>query len=98
MNPSGNSSYIDNNASDGQLMVDNINFLLILDNSGKVAFSKGYSFANNQDMSIPQSMDQFLTNGNLTQLTVNDSISGLVLIPEGVLMLRTPVRNDGVTV
>jgi len=89
MNPASNSGYINNNASDGQLMTDNINFLFILDNSGKVIFSKGYSFANNQDMSIPQTMDQYLTNENLTQLTVNDSISGLVLTPEGVLMLSS---------
>ena len=89
LNPSGNSSYIDNNASDGQLMTDDINFLFILDSSGKVVFSKGYSFASNLDMPIPQSMDQYVSNENITQLTVNESISGLVLLPEGALMLSS---------
>ena len=89
MNPSGNNSYIDNNASDGQLMTDDINFLFILDSTGKVVFSKGYSFASNTDMPIPQSVDQYVSNENITQLTANESISGLVPLPEGVLLLSS---------
>ena len=87
LDPGNNGSYINNNAEDTTFSTDDINYLIIINSSGSLIFSKGYSFNSEQDMPIPQSLDQYLSNQNITQLTVNESSSGLILLPEGPLMI-----------
>ena len=97
LDPGNNSSYINNNTGDETFSTDDINYMIVLNNSGSVIFSKGYSFNSNQDISIPQSLDQYLSNQNVTQLTANESVNGLILLPEGPLMISAQpiIGNSG---
>jgi PAS domain S-box-containing protein len=97
LDPDNNSSYINNNTDDEMFTTDDINYLIILNNSGSIIFSKGYSFNSDQDIPIPQSLYPYLSNQNITQLTANESVTGLILLPEGPLMISSQpiIGNSG---
>jgi len=87
LDPGNNNSYINNNTNDETFSTDDINYLIIINDSGSMIFGKGYSFNSDEDIPIPQSLDQYLSNQNITQLTANESVNGLILLPEGPLMV-----------
>jgi len=97
LDPGNNTSYINNNTDDETFSTDDINYLIILNNSGNLIFSKGYSFNSDQDITIPQSLDEYLSNQNISKLTANESVSGLILLPEGPLMISAQpiIGNSG---
>lgn len=66
-----------------------IGFVVLLDNSGKVLFSKGFDLATGQETKIPQGIEDHLRPGSLLSSPRKDPdrISGLLMLPAGLILV-----------
>ena len=95
-----NPEYIISNLTDEALISIKVNMLLYVLNDGTLVHAKGYDFEKNAEMQIPPllfgknlSAGRFLLN----HASETDCISGLIVLPEGILMSAScPIlHSDG---
>jgi PAS domain S-box-containing protein len=88
--PSEHEDYIESNPTDTTFASAELNFILIIDTTGHLVFGKAYDLNNNKEMPIPESLDGHIFNDTLLRhSSVDDSISGIVLLPEGPLLVSS---------
>ena len=88
--PSENENYIETNPTDTTFINAELNFILIIDTTGHLVFGKAYDLNHNKEMPVPESLDQYIFSDALLQhRSVDDSASGIVLIPEGPLLISS---------
>jgi PAS domain S-box-containing protein len=87
----------------GTAQTQRLNFVILMDNAGRVIESRGYNRATKTVIPIPESLKALLTpSGPLMQITATDGkIAGVLILPEGPLLIvcRPVVRpgtNDAV--
>jgi diguanylate cyclase (GGDEF)-like protein/PAS domain S-box-containing protein len=96
----GNQEYIDSNLTNEAFDSIQINFIIFASSDGTVVQAKGYDLEQQKDLVVPQSLiDQHLHAGQflLKNNSLEETVTGLVLIPEGVLLVasRPILQNDG---
>jgi PAS domain S-box-containing protein len=88
--PAGNANYVRDNIRDSTFTGTDLNFIFLLDNTGDVLFSRGFNLNSDQDMPIPEVLSKDISSATLSrQLPSTEGVSGLLLIPEGVLMISS---------
>lgn len=96
--PEKHQEYIKINLTDTTFSNVGLNFLLIYDNAGHTVYSRGYDLSNNTDMPIPDSLIARLSTGSLLHSSsVDDSSAGVMMLPEGPLLISSQpiVTSDG---
>ena len=89
-NPTEYQSYINDNPTDETFASAKLNFICIINNSDQLVFGKGFDLATNTDMPVPESLDQQILGSTLSHHdSVNDSVSGIILLPEGPLLISS---------
>lgn len=73
-----------------------LNLMLYVQASGKIVFDKGYDLERGQDIPILPSFEKHLTAKTVLQhSSIKSSISGLVMLPEGPIMIASrPILNS----
>jgi hypothetical protein len=89
-NPTFNQTYISSNPTDTTFASAELNFIFIIDSAGNLVFGKAYDLNNNAEIPIPASVGrQILSETFLHHDNVDDSASGIVLVPEGPLLVSS---------
>ncbi|MFP5211952.1 MAG: methyl-accepting chemotaxis protein [Acidobacteriota bacterium] len=85
----GNQEYVTSNLTDSGFERLKLNFLAIVNASGKIVFSKGYDLANKKDMAIPKDLQQCVAPDSplLKQTDPNNSLKGILVTQSGPVML-----------
>jgi PAS domain S-box-containing protein len=66
-----------------------ISFVILLDNSGRILFSKGFNLTTGEEMKIPAGIEEHLRPGSLLSSPRKDPdrISGLLILPAGIVLV-----------
>ena len=89
-NPTEYQSYINDNPTDETFASAKLNFICIINNSDQLVFGKGFDLATNADLPVPESLDQQILGSTLAHHnSVTDSVSGIILLPEGPLLISS---------
>ncbi|HWQ18872.1 MAG TPA: CHASE4 domain-containing protein [Methanotrichaceae archaeon] len=80
----GNADYIESNLPDGELDLLDINFMLFISSSGGPISSDGFNLRDQTSMSVPPSL---LKQCMAMSRHPNDSISGILMLPEGPILI-----------
>ena len=92
-----NTDYIDSNLTDGTFTELRLNFMLFINTSGQVVFSKAFDLHDEEDIPIPQSLQGHLSAHDLLLYhpETESSIEGIILLPEGpVLVASQPILTS----
>ncbi|MGL5065554.1 MAG: CHASE4 domain-containing protein, partial [Microcoleus sp.] len=85
--------FIKSNFVDSTFSYLRLNFLVLLDSSGKTIFSKGFDLQSQTEIPIPESFTQHLTGALLASQTSADNSlpakTGILTIPEGTLLVAS---------
>jgi signal transduction histidine kinase len=76
--------FISSNVVNLTFNFNKVNFIIFLDTEGKLLYGKGYDLKTNTSISLPTFNNQVAALFNTT--TTNKTISGLINLPEGILM------------
>ena len=90
----GNSKYIGSNLTDSTFTNSRINIMLFINSSDEIVFSKGYDLQNNQEITVPQSINSYLSKDMLLSAgETGAQITGLLLLPdsEPLLVVASPI-------
>ena len=80
--------YTVDNPSDTTFASAKLNYIFIINNSDQMVFGKGYNIDTGTDVPIPASIDGQILSYKLTSHNgLNDNVSGIILLPEGPLMI-----------
>jgi len=82
----------------GTLQTQRLNFVILMDNFGRVIESRGYNRITKEVIAVPQSlMANLAPNGPLIQTTISDGkVAGILILPEGpLLIVCRPVVRPG---
>ena len=81
--------YVASNLNDQTYMNLKLNLILIIDPSGKVVFGKAFDLIEQKTIPIPESLIRRIKPGDvlLQNTDVKSHVSGILLLPEGPLML-----------
>lgn len=83
-----NQKYIQENLLDTNFSSLKLNFFLFLNTKRQIVFGRGFNLQQKQETSIPQSLEKRLANNPLLKHpNTNSRFSGIVLLPEGPLMM-----------
>ncbi len=84
-----NPQYIESNLIDSTLTNLRLSIMLFVHSSGKIVFRKAVDLQNEIEMSFPQSLEQHISDNNflLRHNDTESSITGLILLPEGTLLV-----------
>jgi len=96
--PSENEDYIKANFVDTAFADAKLNFILIIDNSGRLVHGKAFDLNTEEEVPIPESLQEHISDEALiSHESVNDSVIGIILLPEGPLLLssRPIVTSEG---
>jgi PAS domain S-box-containing protein len=89
-NPSENIQYIEVNPTDTTFSSAGLNYIFIINNAGSLVFGKAFDLEGNKEIPIPDNLIQnFFNTTILNHDTVEDSISGIMLLPEGPLLVSS---------
>ncbi|MCK4450241.1 MAG: GAF domain-containing protein, partial [Anaerolineae bacterium] len=67
-----------------------LNLMLFINSSGQIVFGKGFDLDNEEEISVPQSLQEHLTDDALLRHPdTESSITGIVLLPEGPLLVAS---------
>jgi PAS domain S-box-containing protein len=67
-----------------------LNYIFILDNTGRPVYSKAFDLTGNKEIPVPNNLLQnFFSSKLLDHNNVDDSISGVILLPEGPLLVSS---------
>lgn len=96
-----NEEYIDSNLVDETFTASEINVMLYVNSLGELVFGKAFDFENEEEIPIPESLQEHLSPNSLL-LKHNDTssyVKGLLLLPEGpMLSVSRPIltsNNEG---
>ena len=88
--PIDNVNYIEVNPTDTTFASAELNYIFIIDTTGHPVYSKAFDLKQNQEIPVPTNlMQDFLSSTLLDHSTVDDSISGIILLPEGPLLVSS---------
>ncbi|HEX9896356.1 MAG TPA: CHASE4 domain-containing protein [Dehalococcoidales bacterium] len=93
-----NQDYLDSNTTDQTMINAGLNLIAILDSSGQTIFIKTLDTDKQMEVPVGQSLQDHLANNELVHHEdINASITGIVLLPEGPLMLssRPIITSNG---
>jgi PAS domain S-box-containing protein len=82
-----NEAFIESNPTDTTFINAKLNYILILNNSGKVVYGKGFDLDQQMEVPIPSDVEKQMTgNNNLNQIDLTSHLAGVVLLPENPLL------------
>ena len=86
-----NTDYIKSNLIDGTFTELNLNLMLFINSSGRTVFSKAFDLYNETEIPMSQSLQEHLSTSDLllTHPDTESSITGLVLLPEGPMLVAS---------
>jgi signal transduction histidine kinase len=94
-----NQLYIDRNFIDLTFADNELNVVLFLDNDLQIIYEKGFDLQTGQEVPIPESFRQLVLSDTslVTHTDVRSIISGVVMLPEGYLMVTSQpiVTSEG---
>lgn len=94
-----NQQYIKENVVSTTFTSIRLNFMIFADTTGKIVYSQGFDSENETEVPIPRSLELHLSANPylLRYVNLESSISGLILLPEGpVLVASRPIlTSDG---
>lgn len=96
--PSENEDYITTNFPDKTFADAELNFILIIDNSGRLVYGEAFDLNTEAEVPIPESLQEHISDEALIyHESINDSVIGIILLPEGPLLLssRPIVTSEG---
>jgi signal transduction histidine kinase len=96
--PSENEDYLKINFTDAEFANAGINFILIIDNSGRLVHGEAFDLTAEQEVPIPESLQEHISDEALIHHEgVEDSVTGVILLPEGPLLVssRPIVTSEG---
>jgi len=84
-------SYIQSNLIDGTFITLRLNLMLFVHSSGRIVFGKAFDLQNEEEVPVPQSLQEHLTDNALLlrHPTTESSITGIVLLPEGPMLIAS---------
>jgi PAS domain S-box-containing protein len=89
-NPGEFQSYINDNPTDVTFASAKLNFICIINNSDQLVFGKGFDLDTDSDVPIPENLDQQILGNKLSHHdNVTDSVSGIILLPDGPLLISS---------
>ncbi len=91
-----NEEYIQSNLVDETFISIRLDLILFINSSGQIVFGKGFDLHNEEEIPIPQSLQEHLTDdGLLRHPDTDSSITGIVLLPEGpILVASRPILTS----
>ena len=93
----GNQQYIKSNLTNEQIAFLNVNLVIYVNSKGKIIYGTGFDLNNKQKTSIPRSISQSIKPNNilLQPSNPNNSLAGIVSIPEGLMLISSrPILNS----
>ncbi len=86
-----NTAYIQSNLIDGTFTSLSLNLMLFIDSSGQIVFSKAFDLQNEEEIALPQSLQQHLGTGDLLlqHTDTESSVSGIVLLTEDPMLVAS---------
>jgi len=92
-----NDDYVKVNLPDETFVELNINFILYINSSGQVVFSKAFDLENRKETPVPKSLLNYLSADNplLRHNNADSKVHGVIVIPEGpVLVASRPILTS----
>ena len=91
--PMQNVNYVQVNPTDTTFASAGLNYIIIIDTTGYLVYGKAFDLKENKEIPIPDNLIQnFFNSTLLDHSTVEDSVSGIMLLPEGpVLVSSQPI-------
>jgi signal transduction histidine kinase/sensor domain CHASE-containing protein len=96
--PSENENYLKINFTDATFADAELNFILIIDNSGRLVHGEAFDLNTEEEVPIPESLQEHISDEALIRHEgVEDSVIGTILLPEGPLLVssRPIVTSEG---
>jgi C4-dicarboxylate-specific signal transduction histidine kinase len=96
--PSENEDYLEVNFIDATFANAELNFILIIDNSGRLVHGEAFDLNIEKEVPIPESLQEHIPDEALLHHEgVEDSVIGIILLPEGPLLVssRPVVTSEG---
>ena len=88
--PSGNEDYLKVNLTDAIFADARLNFVLIIDNSGRLVHGEAFDLTVGGEVPIPESLQEHISDEALVRHEgVDDGALGIVLLPEGPLLVSS---------
>ncbi len=92
-----NKNYIRTNLVDGSFTGLRLNFMLFINSSGRMVYSKAFDLSNEEEMAVPQSLLSYLTPGDplVSHSDPESIVSGIILLPEDpMLIVSSPILTS----
>jgi PAS domain S-box-containing protein len=96
--PSENEDYLKINFTDATFADAELNFILIIDNSGRLVHGEAFDLNTEEEVPIPESLQEHISDEALIRHEgPDDSVTGIILLPEGPLLVssRPIVTSEG---
>jgi signal transduction histidine kinase/sensor domain CHASE-containing protein len=88
--PGGNEDYLEVNFTDAIFADARLNFILIIDNSGRLVHGEAFDLNTAGEMPIPESLqDHIFDEALVCHEGVDDGALGIILLPEGPLLVSS---------
>ena len=88
--PSENEDYLEVNFIDATFADPELNFILIIDNSGHLVHGEAFALNTGEEVPIPESLQEHSSDEALIRHEgVDDSVIGIILLPEGPLLVSS---------
>jgi signal transduction histidine kinase/sensor domain CHASE-containing protein len=88
--PSGNEDYLRVNFTDATFAEAGLNFILIIDNSGRLVYGEAFHLTAEEEVPIPGSLQEHISDEALVRHEgVQDGAMGIILLPEGPLLVSS---------
>jgi len=86
-----NNEYVESNLNDETFIGLGLNLMLFINPSGHIVYSKAFDLQNEEEIPIPQALQEHLTAGGLLvhHPDTESSIGGIVLLPEDPLLVAS---------
>jgi sensor domain CHASE-containing protein len=86
--PSENEDYLEVNFIDATFADLELNFILIIDNSGRLVHGEAFDLNTEEEVPIPESLQEHISDEALIRHEgADDSVVGIILLPEGPLLV-----------
>ncbi len=84
-----NPSYVRTEFPTSTFMQLKVNFVVILDSSGRKVFSKGFNLVRLEESQLPRGLDEHLNPGSLlaTHKDESSKVAGILLLPSGPILI-----------
>ncbi|MGQ4649993.1 CHASE4 domain-containing protein [Lyngbya aestuarii] len=92
-----NQDYIKENLQDEAIANLRLNVMLFTDTTGRIVYGKGLNLQQETAAPVPESLKRYLSTnpGILEKITVDSSLSGIVVLPESSLLVASrPILNN----